>query len=59
MLKNRQKFNILDDLVFVSAQIPGPGDHNPYVTIEYYLEITSENKGEHDGIKIMEEKTLK
>lgn len=27
------KFNNLDDVQFVSAQIPGPGNHNPHVIL--------------------------
>ncbi len=33
LLKRGRKFNNLDDTVYVSAQIPGPGSHNPKVNI--------------------------
>jgi hypothetical protein len=28
-----QKFNNLDDIQYVSAQVPGPGSHNPHKSI--------------------------
>ena len=31
LLKNGRKFNNLDDIAYVSSQIPGPGSHNPHV----------------------------
>lgn len=55
-MKNGKKFNNLDDVVFVSSQIPGPGSHNPQVIYSSKIEINSQTQSEHDGSEIMEEK---